>query len=603
MKNTAYTLLALFAFLLILVDANSCANTTAAPTGGDKDTLPPVLLGTVPLQNALNFPLTGGTVELKFNEYTQVKTPAEVYVAPPQRRKAGVKMKGKSVVVTFNDTLKADRTYTVDFGNALADNNEGNPFKRYVFTFSTGDYIDSMYITGTVMDAEKLLPAKGMLVAVYDSLQVEDGQRAVPFDSLVLLKPPYSATRTDDWGFFTLRNIPPKKFRIYAIEDLNSNNIFDPETERIAFNSSFFVPENVMRDSIPELLFYDMKDTLGCNSRIPMFNLLMYKEETSRQRITNTGRISNRECFIKFMSPNPDIDTLYFSGIRDKHLIRSFNSKGDSLSLWITDKGFLPDTLFAHIRYMMTDSTGNLSLATEDFKMAVDKSLQKKDATGRIVKDTTVQMTVTAQGETVEQNGYLFEFGQPLEKDDFNGILHFKISPRGDTTFISHKVTKDTINPKRYTLIPEDTFEKGWSYHITVPKGTFIDINGLPNDSTAVKVELPSDEDLSLMQLILTGVKTRYIVDLVNEKRDKVYRSYVIDSDCTLDFPYLREDKYSVRITEDRNRNGKIDTGNLLENKQPEKVLMADFGDRNYVMEVKSRTDYEQEFNLEDMFK
>ena len=160
----------IIAFLLVLfvgacLSSHSCANTTTPPSGGPKDTLPPVLLKITPNQGTTGFPLTEGKITLLYNEYTVVKTPTDILLSPPTRRKPQAKVKGKNIVVTLTDTLRADQTYTLDFGQALADNNEGNLAPRLVYAFSTGDSIDSLYFTGSVLDSKTLLPTKGVLVA------------------------------------------------------------------------------------------------------------------------------------------------------------------------------------------------------------------------------------------------------------------------------------------------------------------------------------------------------------------------------------------------------------------------------------------------------
>ena len=130
-----------------------------------------------------------------------------------------------------------------------------------------------------------------------------------------------------------------------------------------------------------------------------------------------------------------------------------------------------------------------------------------------------------------------------------------------------------------------------------------MDINGFYNDSSEVKVTLPNDDNLSSMDLVLTNVKNKYIVDLLNEKRDQTIRSYIIDSDCTLRFPYITAGKYSIRITEDINRNGLVDTGNLLEKKQPEKVRFFKLEDGSNLIDIPEKTELEQSIDIEEMFR
>lgn len=143
----------------------------------------------------------------------------------------------------------------------------------------------------------------------------------------------------------------------------------------------------------------------------------------------------------------------------------------------------------------------------------------------------------------------------------------------------------------------------GYEYFLKVPHRKFKDINGFYNDSSEVKVTLPNDDKLSSMSLVLSNVSNKYIVDLLNEKRDKVLRSYIIEKGCTLPFPYLKAGKYSIRITEDVNRNGIVDTGILLERKQPEKVLFYKLEDGTFLIDIPEMTELEQNIDVGEMFK
>ena len=592
MKRIAYILITAILIGTVLLNFSSCANTTAAPTGGDKDTIPPVLLKVEPIQNMTNFPITGNKVTLTFNEYTVVKNATDILLSPPQSKRVKTKVKGKSIVVSFQDTLLPDRTYTLNFGNSLADNNESNPFGKFVYAFSTGDIIDSMYFTGTVMDAQTLLPKKGVLVSVYTDFS----------DSAIFKTLPYAATKSDDWGYFTLTHIKPQKYRIYAVEDLNNNNLYDPATEQIGFIGDYFQPTTVINDSVPELALYDMKDTLGCRARKSDFNILMFTESGSTHKVKSIGRPSLRECYVKFLSSNANVESINFSGIPAKDIIQQFNPTKDSLTIWINDKGYLPDTIFAQIKYMKSDSTNTLVLTEEQLKFAMEKKPfvadQKKEAW-----DTSVVMKIISTPENIDQDGYKFEFGFPIIESNYDKLTYYSISPRGDTIDENYTIVPDLQDIKKFSLKPKNRMQEGYTYHLTVRKGCFIDVNGLPNDSTYVSAKLPSEDGLSTITLLCKGVYKRYIVDLVNEKRDKVFRSYTIEEDILLEFPYLKEGKYSIRITEDGNKNGIIDIGSLLERRQPEKVLLYETPGGDNIIEVKPNIDINQTIDILEMFR
>lgn len=186
-------------------------------------------------------------------------------------------MRGKTVIVYFEEDLLPNTTYTLDLTGAIADNNEGNMFPGFTTVFSTGDSIDSMYITGLVQDCNTLMPIKGATVMLYKD------QR----DSAVFLERPVAAVKTDDWGYFALQNIQDTVFRVYAIVDGNGNNIYDPDEDRIAFLDTLFRPVNVVNDSVAELKKFDMKDTVACQSRKAELRLNVFRERPSKQMLMN----------------------------------------------------------------------------------------------------------------------------------------------------------------------------------------------------------------------------------------------------------------------------------------------------------------------------
>ena len=217
-------------------------------------------------------------------------------------------------------------------------------------------------------------------------------------------------------------------------------------------------------------------------------------------------------------------------------------------------------------------------------------------------EDTTCVMKVTAEPENVEQYGFGIEFNYPIIYENFDSLTLTATDPKQRDTRMKFKVERDSLNLRKYVLRPEGKLMSGYEYKLKVPYRKFRDINGFYNDSTEVKVSLPKDEKLSSLTLNLTGVNNKYIIDLLNEKRDKVLRSYVIEKDAALLFPYLKEGKYSIRITEDLNRNGIVDTGNLLEHRQPEKVRFYKLRDGSFLITIKESTEMEQKIDVAKLF-
>jgi len=578
-----------------MIFSHSCANTTTPPSGGPKDTIPPVITRLNPLPGSINVPRHKTKLFLEFNEYVTVKDPKSLFLSPPLEKSPKFKLKGKGVLVTFECDLDSAKTYTLDVTNAIGDNNEGNMFPGYTLVFSTGDRIDSMMVTGIVQDCNTLQPLKGATVMLYKDHA----------DSAIFLKRPDAAVKTDDWGYFCLRNIQDTVYRMYAIIDENNNNLYEAESEKVAFIDSLVKPVTKVVDSLPELQKYDMKDTASCLARKNEYELSIFREKPSKQMIVNKERIGERTAYITFMAPYAQIDSIWIKGVPAEKLITQFNIMQDSLEIWVNDPKEQPDTFYLNVRYMKTDTLGMLNSFTEELRLAKPKKgLAAKTSKKDIKKeDTTAVFTVEAKPETVEQYGFVFEFKYPLVEDAFDSLTFRYLNPKQQEFKEKYTVTQDSLNLRKYVIRPNVELLPGYEYFLKVPHRKFKDINGFYNDSSEVKVTLPNDDKLSSMSLVLSNVSNKYIVDLLNEKRDKVLRSYIIEKDCTLPFPYLKAGKYSIRITEDVNRNGIVDTGILLERKQPEKVLFYKLEDGTFLIDIPEMTELEQNIDVGEMFK
>ena len=573
---------------------DSCANTSTPPTGGPKDTIPPVITELYPLPGAVNVATNKTQLKLTFNEYVTVKDMKSLFLSPPMEKAPKFKLKGKSVVVYFEDDLDSNKTYTLDVTNAIADNNEGNMFPGYTLVFSTGERIDSMVVTGVVQDCNTLNPIKGATVMLYKDHA----------DSAVFLHRPDAAVKTDDWGFFCIRNIQDTVYRLYAIIDENNNNIYEPETEKIAFIDTLIQPLTKVNDTLPELQKYDMKDTVCCLARNTEYELNVFREKPTKQLIVNKERVGERTAYITFMAPYAQIDSIWIKGVPANRLITQFNLQQDSLEIWVNDPKPQPDTLYLNVNYMKTDTLGMLNSFTEEIKLPKPKKLAAKTPKKDIKKeDTLAVFTVDAKPENIEQYGFVVEFKYPLVSDAFDSLSFKSINPRQQEEQMKYSVEKDSLNLRKYIIKPTDKFQPGYEYILKMPHRKFRDINGFYNDSLEVKVSLPKDDKLSTMMLNMNNVGNKYIVDLLDEKKSKTLRSYIIDKDQTLIFPYLKAGKYSIRITEDVNKNGLVDTGNVLEKRQPEKVLFYKLENGESLIDIPEMTELEQNIDLAEMFR
>lgn len=578
----------------------SCANTTTPPSGGLKDTIPPVMLLVEPQNMATYVPRNKGSIKMTFDEYVVVKTSQDIFLSPPMEKPPKYKIRGKSVIVSFDGTLDSNRTYVLDMGQSIADNNEGNIYPGFVIAFSTGSTVDSMYLTGMVMDYSSLEPFKGATVALYTSME----------DSVMFKERPVAASKTDDWGFFAIRNIRDTMYRMVAFNDINNDSKFNAESEEVAFLDTLVRPRYVVADNVLELLKLDMKDTLACNTRKPEYKLRIFKEATSRQYLVNKARTGEKSCYITFSSPYVQIDSMWFEGIPTDKIITYENEVRDSIIIWINDANKLqPDSLWLNVNYMKTDDSLKIRVPVTErvglhkSRKMIQESMRYRPRNEMKAEDTATVYKVTVSGDNVDQEGFVIDFTYPLVEAHFDSLKLKYLNARKQEFEGKFKVVHDTSDVRRYRIFPDLKLEKGFEYTLKIPHGAFFDINRMPNDSSKTSFSLPNDDELSTMYLVLNDVDSRFLIELVNEKRDKVLRKYLITSDTTLVFPYIAEGKYSFRMTEDKNGNGIVDVGSLLEKKQPEKVKFYELSDGTNLISVMPGSEIEQEVNLRELFK
>ena len=587
-----------------LIFSKSCANTSTPPEGGPKDTIPPVIVEVLPADMSINHPrdIRHSQVSFEFNEYVALNNPSSyIFLSPPQTKPPTAKIKGKKVVVSFAEPLDSSRTYSLSLGEAVKDNNEGNPFPPYTISFSTGGHIDSLFVSGNIVEASSMLPMPNVTVLFHTD----------PSDSAIFKVLPKAAAKSDAWGYFTVRNLQADTvYRVFAIEDLNNNNLYDPDQERVAFLDTLVLPSSIMRDSLPELMQISMLDTAACLARPAQLSLSMFKELSQRQILRAKERVSRRQMYLKFAAPYPQIDSLIIDGIPDEKLIKEYNFYRDSIVIWINEQGGVHDTLQMRLSYMKTDDSLNILVpVTDTIKMIRPKGKMVENKRGEMVEevDTVAAYKVDATPENIDQNGIIITFESPMITTPFDSVTFTVKNTREQVSDAPFTVEQDTADIKKFVIRPQEKLMPGFEYTLRIPDSLFMDIDGIYCDSLRKTFSLPQDEKLSSLIIEASNVHEKYLVELVDEKRTKVYRSYSIDSASVLLFPYLKAGKYSIRITEDKNGNGQVDTGSLLDRKQPEKVMMYrannSLGSNAYIMDIPERTELIQTIDIGEMFK
>lgn len=323
--------------------------------------------------------------------------------------------------------------------------------------------------------------------------------------------------------------------------------------------------------------------------------------------IVKKERVGLRTAYLTFMAPEAVIHDMRIKGLPREKLISQFNPQRDSLELWVNDQRKMPDTLKLLLKYDKTDTTGKLLPTEEEVKLAIGKELRaelmkKESVRNRKHEDTIAVMTTKADATTVEQYGYEIEFKYPLIESAWDSLKFRSVNPRQQESKGKVRVVQDSTNLRHFNIYPEEKLMPGFDYYLKIPYRRFRDVNGFYNDSTELKVTLPNDEKLSSITLELSNVRNKYILDLLTEKRDKVVRSFIVDKDCSVVYPYLKTGNYCIRITEDLNRNNLVDTGVLLEHRQPEKVRFFKVEDQ-FLIKVLERAEMVWQIDMEEMFR
>ena len=586
-----------------LAFAPSCANTSTPPSGGAKDTIPPVLLRTNPLPNTTNF--KGKKIELKFNEYIKLNDPFnQIFLSPPQTKRPIATVRGKSVVVTFAQPLDSATTYVIQFGQSIADNNEGNPFGAYSFSFSTGNELDSLLFSGYVVDAQTLQPADNISILLHTNHS----------DTAVYKTLPRALGKTDSWGYFYLPNLKSTPYRLFAVEDKNRNHRYDPDNETVAFLDSLLIPTRPLTPEALTSIQVDRKDTLMMLSRPVEQTLYLFKEKPKRQVLREKMRPQTRMFFFTFNASDAQVIRLQVQGVDSTALIRERSFWGDTLRYWIRAP-HLPDTLKGTVTYLKTDSLNQLSPVEEKFSLNAPKAEVKNEATpqqrapmdksdkgGQTHREDALKITLSARPEWVEQQGIIFTFpAYPLELDP-NKMKFIYTTSRKEEVTVPFSFQKDSLDGCRYYLHAEKWLS-GAEYTLTIPPNIFKDVYGFTNDSLSQKVTLPDPAKTGSISVTLTGGQGAYIVDLLPKTKDKVVRRLQMQTGQKGDFPYLTDGQYVLRITEDRNGNGVWDTGSLEKGLQPERVRYYTFTDGSDIIDIKDKRELEQTIDLDELFK
>ena len=594
------------ALLMLMIVVYSCAS-MGNPDGGPYDEEPPKFVRSTPKPFAINSKEKKVTIE--FDEFIKLEKAAEkVVVSPPQLEQPEIKASGRKVVVGLVDSLRPNTTYTIDFADAIVDNNEGNPLGNYAFTFSTGTTIDTMEVSGTVLSASDLEPVKNIQVGLHSDLS----------DSAFMKKPFDRVSRTDSRGHFSIRGIAPGKYRIYALMDGNQNYLFDSKTEMIAFSDSIIIPamEDAMRqDTIwKDSLTIDTIKSVGYTRFLPDDIILRaFKEENDRQYLTRSERDKENHFVLTFSARADMLPTLKGLNFdeRDAFIIEK-TDRNDSICYWIKDSLiYQMDTLEIQMDYLATDTLDRLVPQTDTLFLAnkltraerekleakaaeeKEKERKKKEKKGeKIEPEPTKLLTLNVDAPSafdLDRNVYL-SFDEPVASID-TAAIHMEIKKDSLWEEIPFLFVSDSVLPRKYEILAEWEPEK--EYQLSIDSMAFKGVYGLHTNKVKQTMKVKKLDEYGTILLNITGADSTAVVELLDGS-GKVLRQQRITPQNTADFYYLNPGtKFYIRLFNDRNGNGVWDTGKYSEHLQPEEVYYFP-----KVWEMKANFEFEENWNI-----
>lgn len=571
--------------LLLAVIVYSCAS-MGTPDGGPYDETPPKFVGSMPELRAANS--NSKKIELEFDEFIKLDKPSEkVVISPPQLEQPEIKVVGRKVVVELLDSLKDATTYTIDFADAIVDNNEGNPMGNFSFSFSTGENIDTLEVSGTVLEASNLEPVKGIQVGLHKDLA----------DSAFASKPFDRVSRTDSRGRFSIRGVAPGKYRIYALKDGNQNYLYDSKTEMIAFGNSIIVPSSIpstRQDTIwKDSLTVDTIRTVNYTRYLPDDIILRaFKEENTRQYLEKSQRDKLNHFILTFSAKADTLPTLKGLNFDEKDaFIVEANEYNDSICYWIKDSLLCEmDTLIVQMDYLYTDTLDKLVPKTDTLYLANKltrekreqlakqeaeekekqrKKMEKKGKPVELEKTAFLEMKVDAPSSFDIYRNILLSFEEPVASIDTAAIhMEIKVDTLWEKT--PFLLVKDTVLPRQYEILAE--WEPEREYRLTIDSAAIKGLYGLHTNKVEQTVKVKKVDEYGTLLLNIVGAGKGAIVELL-DNGGKVLRRQPVNADGMADFYYLNPNtKYYIRLFIDRNGNGVWDTGNFTTGLQPEEV-------------------------------
>lgn len=591
-RKIIYRILTLLSSLILLY---ACAN-IATPTGGLYDVDPPEVVNASPAFNTLNN--SKKKIEILFNENVKIEKPMDkVIIAPPQKKFPVIKAQGRKVIVELEDELLPNTTYTIDFTDAIVDNNEGNALENFSYSFSTGDHIDTLAVSGTVLKAENLEPAQGIYVGVHSNLN-DTAFTKLPFERI---------SRTDSRGKFTIKGIAEGEYKVYALNDLNRSYSYDNPQEEIAFLDSTFIPssEFAMRNDTVfiDSLTIDTIHKVKYTRFIPDDILLRsFESGFERQYLQKHERTIPHKLDLFFAAPTKaaQFTLLEVNPTSDKWYVKESNITNDSVSIWITDSLiYKADTIKLEIDYYRTDTLNNHVLNTDtlNFSMRGRRAKESTPPTAKEGEEEKVVIQYLNIKDNVKPSHEIYssisiEFEEPLANFDSTKI---QLQHEVDSVFeaVHYTLLTDSLNVRKYGITHK--WLPGEKYKLLIDSAAFVSEYGLHNNTLEKTFTVKELEQYGNLMFVISGLpqgKTAYVELL--DAQDKPFRKVRVKDNEAL-FMDLNPGKLYARLFIDENEDGEWTSGNYELKRMPETVY---YNHKWY--EIRAFTNHEESWNLNE---
>jgi uncharacterized protein (DUF2141 family) len=556
------------------------------PDGGWYDETPPRILGASPADKATE--VTDHKMYIYFNEFIKLSDASQkVVVSPPQMEAPDIKDAGKRIIIDLKDSLKANTTYTIDFSDAISDNNEGNPLGNYTYSFSTGTEIDTMEVSGYVYEAENLEPIKGILVGLYDNLA----------DSVFRKEPFQRVSRTDSRGRFVIKGIKPGNYRVYALMDADGNYLYNQKSEKIAFSRDIIVPsckpdirqDTIWRDSlhienimqVPYTHFFPDDIVLRAFAEVQTDRYMTKNEREKANRFTLMYSYGDEDL--------PVIRGLNFDA--ENAFVVEATEKKDTITYWLRDTLLVnQDTLRMEVQYHATDTAGMLYLQTDtltllskepyakrlkqkekeynDWKKKQEKAEKRGDPFETEMSASPLSIGMNFAGDIDPDKNPTLTFDTPLAVADTSKIHLY--SKHDTLWYRSPFLVREKVNvPRTYEVIGE--WRPDVEYSLEIDSAAFVDIYGSVSDTAKKGFKVKSNDAYSTIFMTLDGMRGKNVVAQLVSSTDAVMKE-VRTHTGDAEFFYVNPNTYYLRIFVDENNNGKWDTGNYDEGRQAETI-------------------------------